>query len=125
MPHFFQRKSIDIWYRNSLQLVSSRNKWCPDSVQSLKISTISPCKTAKMGQLQRFTVSILSKVTTWIQLTGLRSWLNSSRKVSEPTLTPPMSWRKPMFLTEKTEQNRQLEPFYGNISLVKVVKDDL
>ena len=29
------------------------------------------------------------------------------------------------FLTEKTEENRQLEPFNGNISLVKVVQNDL
>ena len=29
-----------------------------------------------------------------------------------------------MFLTEKTEENRQLEPFNGNISLVKVVQND-
>ena len=30
-----------------------------------------------------------------------------------------------MFLTEKTEENRQLERIYGNISLVKVVQNDL
>ena len=29
-----------------------------------------------------------------------------------------------MFLTEKTEENRQLERIYGNISLVKVVQND-
>ena len=28
-----------------------------------------------------------------------------------------------MFLTEKSEENRQLERFYGNISLVKVVQN--
>ena len=30
-----------------------------------------------------------------------------------------------MFLTEKTEENGQLERFYGNISLVKVAQNDL
>ena len=35
-----------------------------------------------------------------------------------------MSWWKPMFLTEKTEENRQLERIYGNISLGKVVQND-
>ena len=49
----------------------------------------------------------------------------TSLRVSEPTPTPSMSWRKPMFLTEKTEKNRQLEPFYDNISLGKVVQNDL
>ena len=63
--------------------------------------------------------------TTWIQLPGLRTWLKSTWKVSNPVPTPSMSWRNPMFLTEKSEENRQLEPFYGNISLVKVVQNDL
>ena len=30
-----------------------------------------------------------------------------------------------MFLTEKTEKNRHLETFYGDISLEKVVQNDL
>ena len=46
-------------------------------------------------------------------------------KVSEPTPTPPMSWRAAMFLMEKTEENGQIERFYSNISLVKVAQNDL
>ena len=106
-------------------MVPSRSEWCSDSAPSLKISSISPCKTAKMSQLQGFAVSILSKVTTWIQLPGLRTLLNSGWKVSEPTPTPPMSWWTPMFLTEKTEENGHLERFYGNVCLRKVVQNDL
>ena len=79
---------------------------------------------AIISQLQSFTVSISSMQTTWIQLPGLRTWLKSTRKVSKPVPTPSMSWRNPMFLTEKSEENRQLERFHGNISLVKVVQND-
>ena len=110
--------------RRSVALVPSRSEWCSDSARSLKFSSISPCKMAIMSQLQSFSVSISSMVTTWIQLPGLRTWLKSTWKVSKPVPTPSMSWRNPMFLTEKSEENRQLERFHGNISLVKVVQND-
>ena len=56
-------------------------------------------------------------------------WSTDSKKVwhtlqlCDPT-SRSMSWWKPMFLTEKTEENRQLERTYGNISLGKVVQND-
>ena len=77
-----------------------------------------------MTNVQRLTVLISSPLLTWNQLPGPGSELNSSWKVSKPALTSSLSWWKPMFLTEKTEENRQLERIYGNISLVKVVQND-
>ena len=75
--------------------------------------------------VQCLPVSILLMLMTWILFTGLRTGLNSGQKVSKPTLTPAMSWRNPMFLTEKTEDNGQLERFSGINSFGKVVQNDL
>ena len=77
-----------------------------------------------MTNVQRLTVQISLPLLTWNQLPGPGSELNSSWKVSKPALTSSMSWWKPMFLTEKTEENRQLERIYGKILLVKVVQND-
>ena len=77
-----------------------------------------------MTNVQRLTVLISSPLLTWNQLPGPGSELNSSWKVLKPALTSSLSWWKPMFLMEKTEENRQLERIYGQISLVKVAQND-
>ena len=77
-----------------------------------------------MTNVQRLTVLISSPLLTWNQLPGPGSELNSSWKVSKPALTSSLSLWNPMFLTEKTEENRQLELIYGKMSLVKVPQND-